>query len=52
MDHVLDDLHGMAVEIGTELDVQNQRLDVLHRDVSKAQPRIEKAIGRCGAIVK
>jgi chromosome segregation ATPase len=52
MDSLLDDLKGTALNMNTELDVQNKRLDILHRDVSTAQPRIEKAIGRCGAIVK
>eukprot|EP01094_Clydonella_sp_ATCC50884_P008018 TRINITY_DN1729_c0_g1_i1.p1 TRINITY_DN1729_c0_g1~~TRINITY_DN1729_c0_g1_i1.p1 ORF type:complete len:384 (+),score=143.08 TRINITY_DN1729_c0_g1_i1:86-1237(+) len=52
MDTVLDDLRGMATNIGTDLDVQNKRLDILHRDVSKAQPRIESAINRAGSIVK
>lgn len=52
MDSLLDDLKGTALNMNTELDVQNKRLDILHRDVTTAQPRIEKAIGRCGAIVK
>jgi len=52
MDSILDDLKSTALNMNTELDVQNKRLDILHTDVSRAQPRIEKAIGRCGAIVK
>ena len=48
--YVLDDLKGLAIEIGTEIHEQNERLYTLNDQMGKVAPKISKATRRCHAI--
>jgi len=49
---VLDDIKNISLDMGVELNEQNQRLDALRHDVDKAAPRMDSAIKRSRAILK
>merc|ERR1712137_1492539 len=49
---VLDDIKGISLDMGVELNEQNERLDALRHDVDKAAPRMDSAIKRSRAILK
>jgi hypothetical protein len=49
---VLDDIKGISLDMGVELNEQNDRLDALRHDVDKAAPRMDSAIKRSRAILK
>jgi len=47
----LDDLKNIAIDMGSELNEQNDRLTNLDKEVSSAQPRLDKAVRRTRALV-
>merc|ERR1711982_181906 len=49
---VLDDIKSISLDMGVELNEQNDRLDALRHDVDKAAPRMDSAIKRSRAILK
>jgi len=49
---VLDDIKNISLDMGVELNEQNERLDVLRHDVDKAVPRMDSAIKRSRALLK
>merc|ERR1712137_1294823 len=49
---VLDDIKSISLDMGVELNEQNDRLDALRHDVDKAAPRMYSAIKRSRAILK
>ncbi|XP_051146181.1 putative SNAP25 homologous protein SNAP30 [Andrographis paniculata] len=49
---ILGDLRGMAVEMGTELDRQNQALDDLHGDIDELNSRVKGATRRAQQLAK
>ena len=49
---VLNDIKGISLDMGVELNQQNQRLDALRHDVDKAVPRMDGAIKRSRMILK